>query len=281
MAIEFLCPACQGTLSMPDDAVGRLVRCGNCMTTLRVPDAAPTAPRELPLPSPPPPRRPRKAAPVDSGDRDEHGEPRPRRGKKKAGRGPIFWIVIILLALGFFTCLACGGGTLILATPRWHTHQSDKGNFKVDFPAQVNPNIEHDAKIELKPGEHVEGAVLAGRLEFYWVWYKDFPERVAFNTDEQILDETVKNLSKEGVGTVEKEVDRKVDNYAAREVVIVQPDGQTHHCLIVVAKSRLYIATAGGPFVSVEGNERVRRFLDSFHILNPNVEPDGNPWRGK
>ena len=56
MAIEFICPACQGTLSMADDAAGRLVRCGNCQATLRVPDAPPA--RSAYEPDEPRPKRP-------------------------------------------------------------------------------------------------------------------------------------------------------------------------------------------------------------------------------
>ena len=40
MAIEFACPSCGGTLRVEDDAVGQVVRCGGCMTMLRVPDVA-------------------------------------------------------------------------------------------------------------------------------------------------------------------------------------------------------------------------------------------------
>ena len=40
MAIEFGCPSCGGTLRVEDDAVGQVVRCGGCMTMLRVPDSA-------------------------------------------------------------------------------------------------------------------------------------------------------------------------------------------------------------------------------------------------
>ena len=41
MAIEFVCPACRGTLRVEDDAAGQTVRCGECMAVLRVPQAEP------------------------------------------------------------------------------------------------------------------------------------------------------------------------------------------------------------------------------------------------
>jgi hypothetical protein len=262
MAIEFLCPSCQGTLSMPDDAAGRLVRCGNCLSTLRVPDAAPTPAYE----PPPPPKKP--AEPVRDERFDEHGEPRPRRKTKKpSGRSPLFWIVVILLGLGLFTCLACGGGILILATPRWKTHESTNGEFRVDLPAVPNENIGRDAKLQLKPGEKVEGAVLAGRLEFFWVWYAPFEgawRKVA--NEEKLIDEVVKHMTQEDKSEVLSSKPRTVDGQPARELAIRQVDNQTYHCLVVVGKTKLYIVAAGGPLMEEQPNPRVRRFLDSFHL---------------
>ena len=268
MAIEFICPACQGTLSMPDDAAGRLVRCGSCMATLRVPDA-PLAPAQ-PAYEPVKPPRTKTAEPVRD-DRDEHGEPVPRnkrRNKKKSGRSPLFWIIVILLALGLFTCLACGGGMLILATPRWIKHESERGGFTVEFPAKLNTRIAQDAKLELKPDEAVEGAALIGRAEFYWVWHIKYEGRWQnFADDEAVIDEVLKHLTKNGKkGEVEKSTPKKVDGCAAREVVIQRVDGQVYHCLVVVGKTRLYIVAAGGPFMDTDPPARVRFFFDNFHL---------------
>jgi hypothetical protein len=275
MAIEFLCPSCHGTLSMADDAVGRVVRCGNCLTTLRVPAAAPPPPAPFEVMEVPRPKRPSpREKDASLGDLDEHGEPRPRRTRKKTGRSPLFWIFVVLFALGFFTCLACGGGTLILATPHWKTHASEKGNYTVEFPAQTNPNIARDAKLKLKGTEQVEGAVLAGRLEFYWVWFVDKAQMPAAN-DEDIIDGAIENMTKEGEGILLSQTPKQVEGATAREVVIAAAQGQTHHCLIVVGKSRVYVVAAGGPFVTPEGNPRIRRFLDSFRLSKD------NPWRGK
>ena len=40
MAIEFVCPTCNGTLRVGDETAGRVVRCGACRTMLRVPGLA-------------------------------------------------------------------------------------------------------------------------------------------------------------------------------------------------------------------------------------------------
>ena len=44
MAIEFTCPACGATLRVADEATGRVVRCGGCMSMLRVPEVPPPPP---------------------------------------------------------------------------------------------------------------------------------------------------------------------------------------------------------------------------------------------
>ena len=284
MAIEFLCPACQGNLRVADDAVGRVVRCGSCLATLRVPNAAPT---DEPLPSPGPTGRPRPVEPISpphaSGDRDEHGEPvslrrRGASGKKKAGRGVLFWLVAILMLLGLLTCLACGGLYFVLATPRWHEHKSPDGGFTVQFPAQPNPDIAQQAKLKLKANEFVVGTMLIGRLEAYWIWYADIdPITRLARSDDDLLKETIKNLAKEEQGKILSETPRTVDGFQAREEVISLRENETHHCLIVVAKSRVYVVAVGGPLVTPQGNDRVRKFLDSFHVT---AAKGVNPFRG-
>ena len=279
MAMEFVCPACQGMLSVADDAVGRVVRCGNCLTALRVPEPASSGKS---APETPPAPRSSRVVPVEppgmSGDRDEHGEPRTRRrgAKKAAGRSPLFWLLIIVMSLSLFTCLACGGLTLVLATPHWHNHHSREGGFKVDLPAPSNSDIAQQAKLKLKPNEFVEGTMLVGRLEFYWVWYTDIDPKGPRPADDAILKLLIEQMKKDTPGTIVRQTPSKVDGFPASEIVITNPQGDTHHCLIVVAKTRVYIASAGGPFVSPEGNKRIRKFFDSLHIVK-----DENPWRGK
>jgi hypothetical protein len=277
MAIEFVCPACQGTLRVGDESAGQVVRCGSCMSTLRVPNGA----LEAPPPTAPPPRRPvRPLEPRTADDRDEHGEPRPRRrGKKVGGRGVLFWLVVISLGLGLLTCLACGGLTLILATPRWHEHESAEGGYKVQYPAQLNANMADQAKKPRKPNEFMEGALLVGRLEVYWVWYADLDAVGRNLASETVLKKTVENLAAEAGGAVFSDVPKTLEGgYPAHEVVLVLHDDEALHCLVVVANGRVYIAAAGGPFVDTGGNERIRTFLDSFKIIPQPA--GGNPWRG-
>lgn len=59
MAVEFICPTCNGTLRVGDESAGRVVRCGACQTMLRVPGqavaplaAVPVAPPRAPTAQP-------------------------------------------------------------------------------------------------------------------------------------------------------------------------------------------------------------------------------------
>ncbi|MCS6866832.1 MAG: hypothetical protein RMJ56_13960 [Gemmataceae bacterium] len=56
MALEFECPTCQGVLQVGEDMAGRVIRCGGCLSTLRVPQvsAATQIPPTLPEESLPP-----------------------------------------------------------------------------------------------------------------------------------------------------------------------------------------------------------------------------------
>lgn len=297
MAIEFVCPACRGTLRVADDAAGRVVRCGSCLTTLRVP--VPPAPESPPPvatgglePEPaPPPRRP-AAEPVGppepprDRDRDEYGEPRPRRRRRppppKGGRSALFWIVLILLLLGFLTAAACGGAFVMLRKENWRPHASPRGGFTVELPADPRHDMAELAKTRHQPNVSIEGTLLIGRLEEYSVVYTDVP---VMGNPNATLDAAVQGMKKgeggEAPVAVLSEKPVAVSGYPGREIVFSHPDGGTYQARLVVAGGRLYIATAGGPWMTAAGNPRTRRFLDSFRITNPNAggPVGGNPWR--
>src|SRR5688572_12657173 len=84
MAIEFVCPACGGTLQVGDESAGRVIRCGGCLSALRVPEsdaarAAPPNPYEVDRPAPPPPPAPARPAPQNPEPPAAPVEPRRRR----------------------------------------------------------------------------------------------------------------------------------------------------------------------------------------------------------
>ena len=265
MAIEFLCPACRETLRVADDAAGRMVRCGGCMTVIRAP--------EPPADTPAPRRRP-AAEPVEPGEPTP--PPRPRRDPDRVRRPRrmppprhtvLFWLVIAfgVVGLGVVTC--CGGLFLVLQ-PKWRTHTSDRGGFAVELPADPRDDMAKLAGLKNQPGAAVEGTILFIKLEEYGVIYSDIDPPVRRTmTDDQIIDETVKGLLTDEPGSkLRRSTPVVVSGFPAREVVFDGPDGSAM-ARVVVADTRLYVVIAGGPGGSAE-NERVRRFLDSFRVTD-------------
>ena len=272
MAIEFVCPVCQGTLRVSADTAGRVVRCGSCMTVLRVPTSAP-APPEPPQPAEPPDDAPRRrAAEPVMPPRPASPRPRRRRGPPpKSGKRVLFWVVAIVLVLGFLTVAACGG-LLFLLQPQWQTHESPAGGFKVDLPAAPR-DMSDRAGGKNQPGAQVEGTVLVSKVESYLVSYEDLGPRAGWAaTDEEILKEAVNELVQESPGSrVLSNIPVPVSGLPGREVVLAHPDDGIQFCRIVLADTRLYVIVVGGPQITRDGNERVRRFLDSFAITDPKI----------
>jgi hypothetical protein len=281
MAIEFSCPACRGTLRVEDSSAGRLIRCGGCMTTLRVPEAAaesaapPEAqipPRPEPEPYPPPDDSlfPRRA------DDDDYDRPRPRRRRRRrppppSGRGAVFWILTIFGLIAVGSCACCGGVFLLLPDAKWRTHESKEGGFKVELPAAPKKELPIPG-MKADPNMKVEGTMLWRRGEFYAVMYWDIPPAAArVETDKKLLDAAVKAMETDPeVRRVVRDVPITVSDFAGREVEYVATDGGTYIGRFVIADSRLYGVVGGGRFVH-PGNANVRRFLDSFAVTDPKL----------
>ena len=265
MAIEFACPSCHGTLRVGDDAVGKVVRCGSCMTMLRVPA---TAPSPEPAAEEPAPRR-RSAEPVAPDDRPPRRRPR-RPPPKPRGNRVLLWVVLVLVLLCVLGAAACGGLFLLLG-PNWRTHESVNGGFKVDLPAAPRDDMPDLARIRNQGEVKIEGTLLVTKFEEYSVIYADIQAPLR-GSDDAILNEAVKGLERDTPGAkVVRDTPVAVGNFPAREVAFTHPEGGTYIARIVVADTRLYLIVAGGPQMTAIGNDRVRRFLDSFKVTDPKL----------
>ncbi len=292
MAIEFVCPTCNGTLQVGDDAAGRVVRCGGCLSTLRVPaaDSSTHGPPASPFETEPPPRRtrpPRNESPDDRPrrrrrdlDEEESPDDSPRRRRDTYGEPPppgrsaFFWLVIIgsILLMGMIGC--CGGLYMLLPKEHWHTHESKAGGFNLELPAKPDHEIAKKARIALGPGAHAEGAVYYRRLEHYLVVYRDIAStkerQVAGSTDEQELDLRVQRfLGATGakLPTV-REKGITVDGFPARELEYNGAVG-SYTARVIVADSRVYMVVACGS--QPHDSPDVTRFLNSFQITDEHL----------
>jgi hypothetical protein len=286
MAIEFSCPSCGGTLRVEDDAIGQIVRCGGCMSMLRVPDndSASTAFPEAtatPFPEAEPASRRRQPAnqpeePVLAEEAIEEFR-RPSRRKRSrreppipSGPSPLFWMLMTFCVLGVGSCTLCTGIAIVFENGEedWQVHQSTAGGYQVEFPALPQKrfalhNLVHD------PNMKVEGTRISFSGEEFAVVYKDLePAEKKQLSERQILDRAVKDFT--GFPGNRKQGDAKtleVSGFPAREFNLQVGDEGSYVVRIVVADSRVYAIIAGNRFGRMDV-ENLQRFINSFQITD-------------
>lgn len=294
MAIEFVCPACGGTLQVGDESAGRVIRCGGCLTALRVPEAdtrpAPPNPYDVDRPVQSLPARstpvepPAPAVPVEPRRRRDPDDPyddRPRRRRPPAapaGYGVFFWLVIIgaVMLVGVVGC--CGAIFLALPDAKWQKHESKQGGFRVEVPGKVQPNAGKAAGIQLE-GTKSEGAVLLKRAEQFFVFYRDVPsttdraKKVPAETDEQLIK---KELEAVRIATEGRNLPPSqpvtVGGFDGREVEYMGKSGW-YTVRVIVADTRVYVLLVCG--MAEPGDRDVRRFIESFEITDPKLVEEG------
>lgn len=303
MAIVVTCPSCGATLRVDDDTAGKQVRCGRCMTVLRVPeprtDPPPPPPADPPLfendpfPDDDPAREePRRRRPREYDDRDDDAserrprddydepprrrrdyddEPRPRRRRRPEpppGRGAVFWVAVIVGVLLLGTCACCGGGYLLLPGENWRRHESVAGGYAVEVPGAMRNDVPIPG-MKIDPNVKIEGTVLWKRGEVYLVSYMPLPPAGARGrTDDAILDELVREMQADPeIKRVVRNERITVSGFPAREIEYVYEDNGTYIGRMVITDRFLYTAVGGGRFVR-PGNANVRRFLNSFEVTD-------------
>jgi hypothetical protein len=301
MAIEFVCPACGGTLQVGDDSAGRVIRCGACMTALTVPDAGarpapPYNPYEVDQPAPaarparrvrdtPPPAEPaeprRRRDPDDPNDRPRRR--RPSEPPPAPGRGVFFWLVIIgaVMVAGVVVC--CGGIFAVLPDAQWRKHDSKAGGFRVDLPAKPQARVDQAANINL-PDTRSEGAVLLKQGAQFIVFYRDIdPEAKRLKkkeADEQVIEREF-DLLLAAMQDREQRAAKPptgepspLGGFDGREFKFAARNGGHYTARVIVADTRVYVLVAGGGWADWD-DENVARFLRSFEITNPELVAAG------
>lgn len=305
MAIEFACPACGGTLQVGDESAGRVIRCGGCLNALRVPESGSAAPNpyeiDRPAPAPRPasaeppaaavpvePRRRPDPAPYDErptrrrpDPNDEYDRPRRRRPPPPPpGRGVFFWLVIFggVMLVGMVVC--CGGAFLLLPDAQWRKHESEKGGFRVELPAQAQPDVGKAASIQLERGTKSEGAVILRRAESFIVFYRDVPgtkkraETVPPETDEQLIKREIDAVraATQGRDPIRSEP-VVVGGFDGRDVEFMGKGGW-YTVRVLVADTRLYVLLSCSPTAD-PGNGDARKFIDSFELTDEKLVEEG------
>lgn len=292
MAIEFGCPVCSGTLRVEDDAVGQVVRCGGCLTMLRVPNDAPSPPSfpgsaASPFPGPPdeplsdaPPRRrspseksksPEEPRPSDDRFREKPRPPRRRRVRREppppTGGSPVFWAMIVVCMVGFGSCIMCCGLIPIMSEAKWQTYNSIQGGFQVDLPSKLRNNMSIrglNKTLKFK----IEGTHLALQNQDYSILYKDIAsaERRRGNGSEAI-DEAVKEFEAAGFVKHGQAKESEMYGYPGVELQFRSMQGGSYITRIIVVDTRLYVLLAGGQMGYPE-EENIKRFFGSFSVTD-------------
>jgi predicted Zn finger-like uncharacterized protein len=108
------CPECSRKLRVPDDLLGKRVKCPTCGLTFTAelpgPPPAPPRPYEAEAP-PPPPKEPappvRRRRPLDDEDDDDYDD-LPRRRRRRVRRDAVPHRGTLILVLGILSIVLCG-----------------------------------------------------------------------------------------------------------------------------------------------------------------------------
>lgn len=283
MAVEFTCPACEGTLRVGDGPAGRLVRCGGCMALLRVPKAPPFNPAETADDLPPdvptelvpvaypvgthdPKPEPVTVHPRDSGRGEEDDEP------LAAVRGKRFWVSVSLLAFTVGSCVCCGLAAVVVPDPEWQEFDSPQGGYRVELPDVPRADMAKQVRTQRpQVKQTIEGTTLWTRAEHFVVAFRDVERPRGGKSDAQILEEEVKAVTTDRkIRAVTRTEPVTVSGFPGREFEYRYTNDGTVTGRVVVADNRIYVLVAGGQFTR-PGDENVRRFLDSFAITDPRL----------
>ncbi len=315
MAIEFVCPACGGTLRVGDESAGRVIRCGGCMSALRVPAAAaaavpdpPAAPnpydngRAFPQPaSPPPPPPPSRRAPAPTDveplpddppaarpvsprrrDRDDPSDDRRERRSRRgapppsSGYGVFFWLVVIGAVMMVGLVGCCGGLFLIAPDAKWQQHESKDGGFKVELPGSPKPDVAKATGLSLEKDTRAEGTVLLRRAEKFVVIYRDIKStKERLKTDDQELDERVEKLRK-GLNAEQLLRNESITvGGFPGREIEFQTKGNRWYVARVIVADTRVYIVLVGGGMAHPDDADVRRFLDSFEITEPKLVEEG------
>ncbi|QDU20187.1 hypothetical protein [Urbifossiella limnaea] len=211
--------------------------------------------------------------------RDYDDRPTRRRRPPKRGNGRV--VLLVVVGVGVLMLLACGGiggSWYVAAQPRWEEFRSPNGGYTVSMPAKARPDM---GKIVAKqggnfPGVTFEGTLLLARLEEYCIAYGELPPGPRGpGAAERVIDAAVDGM-KNGPQPAQVVSSRPVtvSGYQGREVEL-RIKTQARLARIVVTPTRVYTVIAGGPFTGT-GEPRVRRFVESFQLTEPNPAGGGN-----
>jgi hypothetical protein len=287
------CSHCHKPLGVPEEALGKTVRCplcGNAFVAATPPptaSAVTAAPAPAPVPSRPEPiNPPPRAAPVAP----SLAAPLPVRARRRArseGRRPFPWLIATSVGLGV---TAVAGVVLVFVLNRpedrlpdniWREVRNEHGGFRVLMPGVPQPG----------PGAGNRGFMTTG-VEMdsshngFFVGYGDIPDAEFQRIPLQQRFDGARDgmLAVQKGGKLLRETAITIDGHPGREVegeTLERVPHEKPHFVGAVARmcavklpgrTRLYVVVAVGPGYRADVPD-IRKFLDSFHPMPPPAAP--------
>ncbi|MFO0821687.1 MAG: hypothetical protein U0792_00845 [Gemmataceae bacterium] len=182
------------------------------------------------------------------------------------------WLGIAFIVAVLGTCACCGLAAVLLPPPDWQEHESVKGGFRVDLPAE--PRDDMARRVRTQPGrkhDGVEGTFLWTRSENFVVAYRDVAPDLNKSAS-QFLDDEIAAITFDDniVKPIDRDEECEIQGFPARKFEYQFRNGGVVTGRVILAGQRVYVLVAGGRFTS-SGDENVELFLDSFRITDPAI----------
>jgi hypothetical protein len=184
--------------------------------------------------------------------------------------GQLFW-ALGLLGLVVIIGIGIAAWRWIPASTQWRTHESARGGFKVDLPAEAMTDIAKQTGFPATQGTTIEGTVHR-KVDYVVVWGNAPTQRNRVATDEQTIDGAIQGIQNAlpANASIERGEMSTVNGCPSRDVTVIVPGAGEMVIRFVVADSRLYMVVAGGRGGKADHPD-VRRVIDSFEITDPKL----------
>ena len=262
MPISITCPKCREVLDVPDDFLGREVRCALCQQIFT---AAGNAVADDGIPVMQPARKPARSP--EYGDDDQ-----PIRARNKTGNRLILWLLLGGAGLSIFAC--CGGMAVFVGkmmSPDFVPYASPDGRFKIEFPSDTQQSKRNTGRAA-ESAQSVESTRTIYQ-ETYFVYFVELSDADRKKPAEKVAEEFARGLIDMSQNGREHTARTKIafQGYDAIDLSIALTDGKFTIARVIVTKDRAYVVGVTGPG-NPGGAPWVEDYLEKFQILEPEAK---------
>ena len=262
MPISIACPKCRELLDVPDDFLGREVRCASCQQIFTA--TANAAPGDG-VPVARPARKPSRSP--EYGDDD-----RPIRSRKKSGNRLVLWL--LLGGAGLSMCACCGGMAVFVGkmmSPDFVPYTSPDGRFSTVFPSDTFQSKRNTGRAA-ESAQSIESTRTLFQ-ETYFVYFVDLTDADRKKPAEKVAEEFANGLIAMSQNGREHNARNKIafQGHDAIDLSIALTDGKFTIARVIVTKDRAYVVGVTGPG-NPGGASWVEDYMEKFQILEPEAK---------